>query len=177
MSQELKDGWNGPIKLTVKASYGKGLDQSGQGIQWKGKYAPHKDMLQWDTLFVETGNIKVTVCAAVQPAAGAVFEDAWIEQTQNKNKPEYPFRTMFTKEEKAAKSASGGGRFGGGPSTNLSKAEEVRVHALMVAATLIGSAVDANGVKIPVKKEGVSQIADYFEADILAAGKKSEPQA
>ncbi len=172
MSIELKDGWNGPMKLTVKACAKKGVKQDGTGIQWIGKFPPHSGLLQWDTIFEETGNSRITVSSANAPENGTVFEGVFVKQKENAANPQYPNRTLYTKEEKENASGPRGGS--GGPSTNLSKAEEIRVHSLMIAATHIGNALNADGTKVLVKQEALYKLADGIQEDILAAGKKAE---
>lgn len=172
MSIELKDGWNGPMKLTVKGHMPKGKKQDGSGTQWIGKFPPHSGLLQWDTVFEETGSSRITVSSANPPENGAVFDGVFVKQKENTSNPQYPNRTLYTKEEKESVSRAGGG--GGGPSTNLSKAEEIRVHSLMIAATHIGNALNADGTKVLVKQEALKKLADDIQEDILAAGKKSE---
>lgn len=175
---DLKDGWNGPMKLTVRVSVPKGVDQNGSGTQWVGQIPPHKDVLQWDTLFEETGNTKVTVSAPKCPEAGAVYEDAWIEVSENKKKPQYPFRTMFTKEEKEKKSQSGGGGFrGGGKSTNYSPEQEAMRDALHIVAICFahGAYKDKEGNPIPPSSVNLIAAATPIHKCIIEAGKKPEP--
>ena len=173
---ELKEGWNGPMKLTVKASYPKGLNQDGSGTQWVGKYAPHKDVLQWDTVFEETGTTKVTVCSAKQPAAGTVYEDAHIEVSPNAKNPQYPFRTMFTKEEKASKGAGGGGGGSKGPQYTPDQFREMMNHeALKSAIAQLTAFAGENAGK--VTKEVTMQVAAAFADWARNHGKTATPAA
>jgi hypothetical protein len=168
---ELKDGWNGPMKLTVKVAYGKGLAQDGSGTQWKGKYAPHKDILQWDAICEELGSTKITITAPEMPVAGTVYEDAWVEVAQNPAKPQYPFRNMFTKEDKAAKNA-GGGKFGGAK-PNYTTEQEAMKDGMLIAVTGLstGAFKDGQGAVIQCDSANLKKLGSAIAKIILEAGK------
>lgn len=169
---ELKDGMNGPVKLTVKMAAPKGVGQDGSGTQWVGKYPPHKDVLQWDTIFEETGNLKITVCAKACPATGTVYDGAWIDQAENKKSPQYPFRTMFTKEEKAAKDSAP--RPGGGAKPNYTLEQESYKDGQIAAITAIqGGLKGSDGKDMEMTLPNIRRVAAALQGDILAA-KKSE---
>lgn len=164
------------MKLTVKVSYPKGLNRDGSGTQWVGKYAPHKDVLQWDTEFEETGTTKVTVCSAKQPAVGAVYDEAHIEMTANAKNPQFPFRTMFTKEEKAAKGAGGGGGSKGPQYTPDQFREMMNHEALKEAMTHLEKF--AGDKHSTITKEIVVGVASHFADWARNHGKTAtHPQA
>jgi len=171
---ELKDGMNGPMTLTVKFSGPKGVKSDGTGIQWKGKYAPHKDVLQWNTIFNETGNLQITVCSSEIPTQGTVYEDAWIEVSENKANPQYPFRTMFTKEDKAAKSAGGGKNFGGAKPNYTLEQEAYRDSRRDAIAAISAGLVGSDGSTKKMDIVDIRKVTAVFMADLLAAGKKAE---
>jgi hypothetical protein len=105
------------------------------------------------------------MASQTEPAIGEILSEAWIEKKSNNGKT---YLTIWTKEQKAEKKAFSGG---GGAKPNYSLEQEARKDALLIAATFIGSALGEDGNPLQFKKEVCAQLADFFQKDIMEAGK------
>lgn len=160
---ELVEGFNGPMTLTIKASAGKGTN--GGGPQWVAKFPPGKGLPEWD---VRTDEFPTTMkmVSQIQPAAGEILQEAWVEQKTAKGKT---YLTIWTKEQKAEKKAGG---FGGGKGPNYSLEQEAYKDGLLCAIQAIrGGIVGRDGSLMPMEYANIKKLAAAFSKDILEAGK------
>jgi hypothetical protein len=174
MAVELKEGWNGPFTLTVKAAGPKGIKQDGSGTQWKGEHPPHKDLLQWETIFEETGGARITVASDEPPLPGTCYTDAWVKVKANEKSPQYPFRTMYTTEDKA-KLGQGVGRPGGGgfkPVYTTEQQATKDAYELAIAAVM-GGFEGKDGV-MPKNLKSIDTVAAHLYSKIMGA-KSQQP--
>jgi hypothetical protein len=164
------EGWNGPFDVSIIASGPKGAQNGGK--QWEGAYAPFKGVPQWDTkISCPADSGKIVVFHSVdKPVDGLVLHGAFVDHRPVKDKPGKFNTILYTAEQKAAKPSGGG--FGGGKGPNYSLEQESRKDALLIAATFIGNYETEDGRPAKLKKEVCSQLADYFQKEILDAGKK-----
>ncbi len=113
MAFEKKAGMTGPMKIEVKSSI-PAMDRN-TNQQKVGKKI-HEGLLAWYVTCAEPADIggTITAYAATQPAAGEVYEGAWIEGNEWPAGSGTIYLTMYTAADKAKKDGSGGGRPGGG---------------------------------------------------------------